>query len=378
MKRMTYFVMAMALVLGFTQCKKEQLNDQIEAEVVYITLNVENSGSRHEVVPGESTAAVNYQDGDVIYVGDGSHYIGTLTRANNQFSGTISEPTGESPKLHFYFVGGLDPILEGTLTAGTTPSFTVDISDQTSTLPVLSYASVDYTGAGAYSCKLKNKCALVKYTFTNETGTVRVGGRYTQATINFGSTPGIVPNTETTGFITLKSVSATEKCGIFLPQAAVDDEEMSIRYYGHTLDVPEINNNDYKIIDGDDAEANNLIYLQFVDENYTATNGKILTGTLNGETQPYKINVNTDGATVTLRNATINGKNDEDNCSWAGITCENNTTLVIEGTNNVTGFYEDYPGIQIASGKTLTIQGTGTLNASSNGGASRNRWQRPC
>ncbi len=44
----------------------------------------------------------------------------------------------------------------------------------------------------------------------------------------------------------------------------------------------------------------------------------------------------------------------------------NNTTLVLEGTNNVTGFYESYPGIYIASGKTLIIQGDGTLNASSN------------
>ena len=37
-----------------------------------------------------------------------------------------------------------------------------------------------------------------------------------------------------------------------------------------------------------------------------------------------------------------------------------------------TAVYEDYPGIHIAAGKTLTIQGSGTLNASSNGGV--NGW----
>ena len=103
MKRMSYFVMALALVLGLAQCKKEQPEPQTQS--VRITLNVENGDSKHEVVPG--TGAVNFQDGDVIYVGDGSTYIGTLTRSGETFSGEINEPTGSSPKLHFFFIGGV-------------------------------------------------------------------------------------------------------------------------------------------------------------------------------------------------------------------------------------------------------------------------------
>ena len=110
------------------------------------------------------------------------------------------------------------------------------------------------------------------------------------------------------------------------------------------------------------------VNLAAISANTTLLNGDKATGTLSGN---YKINVNTDGATVTLSNVTINGTN-SDSYQWAGINCENNTTLVLEGTNTVTSFYEDYPGIHIAEGKTLTIQGSGTLNASTNGGT--NGW----
>ena len=92
--------------------------------------------------------------------------------------------------------------------------------------------------------------------------------------------------------------------------------------------------------------------------NFTAQDGQTLTGELGGN---YKISI-ADGATVTLNNATINGTDHYD-YPWAGITCDNDATIIISGTNTVKGFYANYPGIFIASGKTLTIQGTGSLEA---------------
>ena len=72
MKRMTYFVMALALVLGFTQCKKEKIEPQNEGNVVRITLEVNGSastgssadGSRAQVDPPH----VNFVNGDQILV----------------------------------------------------------------------------------------------------------------------------------------------------------------------------------------------------------------------------------------------------------------------------------------------------------------------
>ena len=96
--------------------------------------------------------------------------------------------------------------------------------------------------------------------------------------------------------------------------------------------------------------------------NYIAQNGETLTGTLGAN---VKISI-ADGATVTLDGVTINGENDVD-YRWAGITCLGDATIILSGANTVKGFYENYPAVFVPSGKTLTIQGTGSLNASSNG-----------
>ena len=98
---------------------------------------------------------------------------------------------------------------------------------------------------------------------------------------------------------------------------------------------------------------------------YTAKNGETLTGTLNGSTQPYKISIAA-GATVTLDDVTINGVNNE-SYKWAGITCDGDAIIILKGTNTVKGFYNRYPGIHPAVDHKLTIKGTGSLTASSNG-----------
>ena len=102
--------------------------------------------------------------------------------------------------------------------------------------------------------------------------------------------------------------------------------------------------------------------LSTINADYTASNGETLTGTLASN---VKISI-ADGATVILNNVTINGTNDS-NYEWAGITCLGNATIILSGTNTVNGFYGVYPGIQAAAGKTLTINGTGSLTASSYG-----------
>ena len=97
---------------------------------------------------------------------------------------------------------------------------------------------------------------------------------------------------------------------------------------------------------------------------YEAQNGDVLTGTLK---ENVKISI-ADGATVTLDNVTINGANLGD-FNWAGITCDGDATIILKdgSTNTVKGFNSNYPGIQVSSEGTLTIKGTGSLDASSNG-----------
>ena len=108
-----------------------------------------------------------------------------------------------------------------------------------------------------------------------------------------------------------------------------------------------------------------LFDLGTVTSDTTLQNGWTVTGTLDGNTQKYKITI-ADNATVRLHNANINGINSGD---WAGITCQNATIILDAGTtNNVKGFLDGNAGIHVKPGYTLTIDGEGTLNASTNGG----------
>ena len=73
---------------------------------------------------------------------------------------------------------------------------------------------------------------------------------------------------------------------------------------------------------------------------------------------------------MTLLNANINGDKTWTTGEYAGLTCLGDATITIVGKNSVSGFYADelgngYPGIYVPSGKTLIINGTGSLTAQS-------------
>ena len=106
------------------------------------------------------------------------------------------------------------------------------------------------------------------------------------------------------------------------------------------------------------------IDLSTVTTDIIVPNGFTLTGTLDGA---HKISI-ADYATVTLDNVTIEGIH-SDWFQYAGITCLGDATIILKDgtTNTVNGFDGAIPGIQGAAGKTLTITGTGSLNAASGG-----------
>ena len=106
------------------------------------------------------------------------------------------------------------------------------------------------------------------------------------------------------------------------------------------------------------------VNLSSVSRDMTLDNGATLTGTLSSN---YKLTI-ADGATVTLDGATIIGTNNE-SYQWAGLNCLGDATIVLAdgSVNSVKGFHRYYPGIHVAPGHTLTIQGTGSLTATSNG-----------
>lgn len=216
-KKGVYMVVAMAMLLGLTQCKKDKENPETPAVVgdEYPISLVLGGGSdtRSEVYPfdGPDIAPVYYKENDIIYVFYNQKFAGTITcqadavpadagsnpnaytTPSATFSGNITvdpDPAASDKKLYFFFVGNSVPVNSGTLTpatltAGSTTSLTVNISDQTDKLPVISYAASkeDFTGAGTYTLAhgdsefpvhegqcaqwLLNQCALVKFKFEN-------------------------------------------------------------------------------------------------------------------------------------------------------------------------------------------------------------------
>lgn len=99
---------------------------------------------------------------------------------------------------------------------------------------------------------------------------------------------------------------------------------------------------------------------------YTAITGDVLTGTGASDTH---ITI-ADGAVIFLDNANITTITNNESHKWSGLTCAGDATIILKdgSTNEFKGGYEDYPGIYVPAGKTVTIKGsTGSLTASSNG-----------
>ena len=105
----------------------------------------------------------------------------------------------------------------------------------------------------------------------------------------------------------------------------------------------------------------NIVDLSTLTSNYQAQNYDILTDTLIGN---YQISI-ADGATVTLRGATIDFGADG-GYEWAGITCLGDATIRLQDIN-VVKVANGKPGIHIPKGYTLTIQGPDSLYVGSNG-----------
>lgn len=185
-------MVALACVMGFTQCKKDQPTNNVNPVVVFegetynITLTlVSGNNAKSGVTPNDAQdiAPVTFEVGDAIWVaydgkGCGSLTCQSLSSSTDQngdqlgvFTGTITAIQNGDKPLYFYFLGNqtVTNVTSGSDIVG----YTVDLSDQSANLPVISYAASEQTfpsGDGKYTVKsnwLLNQCALVKFTMEN-------------------------------------------------------------------------------------------------------------------------------------------------------------------------------------------------------------------
>jgi hypothetical protein len=147
----------------------------------------------------------------VIYVCSNGNYVGYLycTSADpdgSTFTGTISSNASTSHPLQFIYLGGdtRGANRDSKFRSNTTGSFTFSLEDQSYVLHVVSTAAsketfdpaaTSYTLAGG---KMRNKCALVKFTFKvddsdlSSAEEVSITGVYNQLNIGFDGTVEIV------------------------------------------------------------------------------------------------------------------------------------------------------------------------------------------
>ena len=165
MKKLSVTILAIILMIGLTQCRKNTtvVDTIANNDRVLITLEIENND---KAFVNTTNGMVDYEEKDVIYVVSNGKYVGQLTHNGTGFEGTISGAEADYP-LCFYFFGNFEP--EKTLEDGMT-SCSVVISDQTRKLPVISFGASKQLFSkenSAYTVKLFNKCALVKFNVTN-------------------------------------------------------------------------------------------------------------------------------------------------------------------------------------------------------------------
>jgi len=263
MKRLSTIIMALALVLGMSQCKKQETpTNGNGGEKVHITLNVNNgenisvnvdNGSRHDMSP--RLGMVKFENGDVLYVGHDGKYIGYLTYQNGAFAGDLEAPTNTADFLHFYFLGGKGPDVESI--TGNPTSFPINIADQQDNLPVLCYgrSTKTYGSTTNYSAVLEYKCALVKFNLVNHVEdyySVELKNVPTQATVNFANptaTTAIVATAnQTNANMTLygEPGNAAYRWAILLPGTSLTSghDDLTISYTGQA-NLGNLANNDF-------------------------------------------------------------------------------------------------------------------------------------
>lgn len=228
MKKLSTLLLSITLLLGMSQCKKtvETINSvDTVGDRVSITLNV-NNGAKLDVDP--NTGSVTFGDGDQILVGYDGKYVGTLTHNGTNFAGDITITANGDQPLYFYFLGNKE--VTG-LTLGSSNPGTASISEQTSSLPVISYAASNETfpsEGNAYSATLLNQCVLVKFVVTSSdadiTTPTRIAVANSSVTVNF-STHTLTP-AEGNGYIDIApntTTSAENHWAILLPNGSAQD-----------------------------------------------------------------------------------------------------------------------------------------------------------
>ena len=246
MKKLSTFIVALSLIFGMAQCKKQETPatpQNTEGNLVHLTVKVGN-GSRADVDP--STGIVSFSDGDKLYVGYDNACVGTLeySASTSKFSGNLSLSQNGDQPLHFYYLGG------DVTHVGETQQYIVDIYEQQfNPYPVISYgtSTTNYSESSTtYSSTLENQCALVEFTtnrILKETN-FYIKGINNQVAIDFENNT--ITTTNNKGNISLYPETPTSRWAILLPnEEPVTVTVDAMGYDKIDITIPPVKKNDF-------------------------------------------------------------------------------------------------------------------------------------
>lgn len=365
-------IIMVAAMLGLlaTSCNKENDIQQQDLTQTPITISAtyDSGGSKVSYSESGNTISATWQSGDKLLVVYNNN-VNTLDltagagTASATFSGTITGTPAEGATLVCYVKDQNTPA--GTVTVNGDGSY-IYTSD--------AFLGQDGTLAGA--AKLNLYCGWTRYSSTSDINcTFSVNTSMMKFTV---TAPDEVAAGTAGATLTYKSedeavAKATFSVGaggintvyLTIPSGHYSGTQTLTYKSGETESVYTLSSTQANFATGQ-TYSKEIIFgatnLADIRENYTAQNGEKLYGVLGSN---VKISI-APNAIVTLIDVKINGTNDV-NYPWAGITCLGNATIVLNGENDVKGFYENFPCLFVPSGSTLTIRGDGSLTASSMG-----------
>ena len=296
-----------------------------------------------------STLNAAWKTGEVVTVYDGNTLLGTMTAQSNGTETTLSGGLTSSPAANASLTLKYQDDSKYATQDGTLDYISQYCDYAIATVTVKEVTTDGEILINETTADFQNQQAIVKFT-------LKSGENDIMATSLKVNNYTITPQDATNEFYV--AIPDADAKNIYL--SATDGTDTYTFYKENAKLV----NGQYYAINVKSMTKATKYDLSSITGNTEVPDGTILTGELGGN---YEISI-ADGATVTLSGITINGTNDGA-YQWAGITCNGNATIILEGENTVKGFCERYPGIYIATDHTLTIDGTGSLNVSSNGEA---------
>ena len=355
-----YLILLTLTVLA--ACAKEVADDLRPADGHYtMTVQASKVGTKALALDG-STLNATWTAGDVVKVYKGDVEIGELTAQSTgtptTLRGEITVAPSANDVLTLKFLSPSYGSQDGTLEY---IAANCDYAEAEITVSAVSGSQITTTAAN-----FENQQAIVKFTL-KQSGGAALSSNPTALDINYG-----------TGTITLSDIPddtyTNLKNGNGVLYVAIPDVSDGIvgltaicgsDYYIYSKNSVTLQAGDYYEITVKMIPAT-IVNLATVSENTTLTDGQVAIGTLANNVQ---ISI-ADDATVTLHNVNINGNGTWTSGMYAGITCEGDAHIILSGNNILKGFHEFRPGILPGpTGSTLTISGTGSLTASSNGRA---------